>query len=127
MTTMEASLHQVALKADDVSRATRFWTTHLGARPIARFGDLSFLWVGETRLLLEPGAPSGLIYLRVDSVRSSIERMRADGVVVETEPHVIFTDDDGLFGEAGVDEWMAFVRDSEGNLVGLASREPLES
>ena len=27
-------------------------------------------------------------------------------------------------GPAGTDEWMAFVRDSEGNLVGLVSHSP---
>ncbi|MGJ6979121.1 VOC family protein [Aestuariimicrobium soli] len=123
---MTALLHQVALRAVDPARATDFWTTRLGARPIAAFGDLSFLWLGETRLLLEPGAPAALVYLRVDSVRDEVERLRADGVAIETEPHVIFTDAEGTFGDAGVDEWMAFLRDSEGNLVGLASREPAE-
>ncbi len=43
-------------------------------------------------------------------------------VEVNTEPHQIFVDEEGIFGEAGVAEWMAFIRDSEGNLVGLASR-----
>jgi len=43
-------------------------------------------------------------------------------VQVEGEPHVINTDTHGIFGVAGFQEWMAFVRDSEGNLVGLASR-----
>ncbi|CAI9409024.1 VOC family protein [Aestuariimicrobium sp. T2.26MG-19.2B] len=120
-------LHQVALRADDLVRATEFWSSTLGATPIARFDPpgLSFLWLGGTRLLLDRGAPSGLVYLRVESVRREVERLRTEGVVIETEPHVIFTDTDGTFGEAGVDEWMAFVRDSEGNLVGLASREPI--
>jgi methylmalonyl-CoA/ethylmalonyl-CoA epimerase len=27
-----------------------------------------------------------------------------------------------VFGPAGWQEWMAFIKDSEGNLVGLASR-----
>jgi len=43
-------------------------------------------------------------------------------VPIDTEPHLIHTDSDGIFGDAGWDERMAFVRDSEGNLVGLASR-----
>ena len=50
------------------------------------------------------------------------EKLKADAVPVETEPHLIFTDSEGLFGEAGLEEWMAFIRDSEGNLIGLASR-----
>ena len=29
-----------------------------------------------------------------------------------------------MFGPAGADEWMAFITDSEGNLVGLASQNP---
>jgi methylmalonyl-CoA/ethylmalonyl-CoA epimerase len=35
---------------------------------------------------------------------------------------LIHTDDDGAFGPAGAEEWMGFFRDSEGNLVGVASR-----
>jgi methylmalonyl-CoA/ethylmalonyl-CoA epimerase len=42
-------------------------------------------------------------------------------VEIETEPHVIFHHDDDLIGPAGTDEWMAFVRDSEGNTLGLVS------
>ncbi|TWH30512.1 hypothetical protein [Isoptericola variabilis] len=38
---------------------------------------------------------------------------------MESEPHVIFTHADDSLGPAGADEWQAFVRDSEGNLVGL--------
>src|SRR4029079_7744113 len=78
--------------------------------------------LGDTRLLLERGAPSALVYLRVDDVRASVEQLRADGVSIADEPHVIFTDENGLFGPAGAQEWMAFITDSEGNLVGLASQ-----
>lgn len=35
---------------------------------------------------------------------------------------MIFDDAEGTFGEPAI-EWMAFVKDPEGNLVGLASRE----
>jgi methylmalonyl-CoA/ethylmalonyl-CoA epimerase len=37
---------------------------------------------------------------------------------------MIFRDDDGTFGDPGIEEWMAFFRDSEGNLVGLVERRP---
>ena len=37
---------------------------------------------------------------------------------------VIFTDTEGTFG-APAAEWMGFFRDSEGNLVGVTSREPI--
>jgi len=52
-------------------------------------------------------------------VPSLAERLRSQGVVVESEPHVIFRHEDDTLGPAGTDEWHAFVRDPEGNLVGL--------
>jgi methylmalonyl-CoA/ethylmalonyl-CoA epimerase len=117
-------LHQVAQHADDLDRAVAFYTDVLGCELIARFDPpgLAFLRLGSARLLLDEAAPSALIYLRVDDVRASADRLRDAGVTVDTEPHLIYTDADGAFGEPGWDEWMAFVRDSEGNLVGLASR-----
>ena len=65
-----------------------------------------------------------MLYLAVDDVPTRIEELRADGVVIEAEPHVIFSHTDDTLGPAGTDEWMAFIRDSEGNLVGLVSHAP---
>lgn len=117
-------LHQVAQHANDLDRAVDFYTTVLGGELIARFEPpgLAFIRMGSVRLLLEQGAPSALIYLRVPDVRESISALREAGVGVDTEPHRIFTDTNGTFGEKGCEEWMAFIRDSEDNLVGLASR-----
>ena len=44
-----------------------------------------------------------------------------------TEPHVIFQHADDTLGPSGTDEWMAFIADSEGNTVGLVSRNASES
>ena len=117
-------LHQVAQHADDLERAVGFYTSVLGCEVIARFDPpgLAFLRLGGTRLLLDGAVPSALIYLRVDNARAVTDKLRASGVVIETEPHLIHTDTDGLFGPPGWQEWMAFIRDTEGNLVGLASR-----
>ena len=117
-------LHQVAQRAKDLDRAVEFYTTVLGGELIARFEPpgLAFVRLGSARLLLEQAAPSALIYLRVPDVRASVSQLREDGVTVDTEPHLIYVDTDGSFGEKGIEEWMAFIRDSEDNLVGLASR-----
>jgi len=119
-------LHQVAQHADDLDRAVAFYTGVLGCELISRFDPpgLAFLRLGSTRLLLDKAAPSALIYLKVDDVRATVARLRAQGVTVDTEPHLIHTDTDGAFGVIGWEEWMAFLRDTEGNLVGLASRHP---
>ena len=58
----------------------------------------------------------------MDDVAATIERLRSRGVVVESEPHVIFRHEDDTLGPAGTEEWMAFVRDSEGNTVGLVAQ-----
>jgi methylmalonyl-CoA/ethylmalonyl-CoA epimerase len=55
----------------------------------------------------------------VQGLAERVEQLRAAGVVIESEPHVIFTHDDSTLGPAGTDEWHAFIHDSEGNLVGL--------
>lgn len=121
------TLAQVAQHADDLDRAAAFYEQLLGAPPLARFDPpgLVFFDLGSgTRLLLEAGAPPAMLYLEVDDVRVRVEQLREQGVAVEAEPHVIFSHDDDTLGPAGTDEWMAFVRDSEGNLLGLVTRSP---
>lgn len=117
---------QVAQHADDLDRASAFYEALLGGPPAARFDEsgLLFFNVGRARLLLEKPAASALVYLQVDDARGTIERMRTLGVEIIDEPHVIFTHTDDTLGPAGNDEWLAFIRDSEGNTVGLISHEP---
>jgi catechol 2,3-dioxygenase-like lactoylglutathione lyase family enzyme len=116
-------LVQVAQRATDLDRAVAFYSDLLGAPPSARFDPpgLVFFDLDGVRLLLDVGAPSALLYLRVDDLDATVTRLRAAGVPVESEPHVIFRHDDDTLGPAGTDEWHAFVRDPEGNLVGLVS------
>lgn len=122
-------LIQVAQHADDLDRAASFYEMLLGAGPLARFDPpgLVFFRMGDTRLLLDRVAPSALLYLGVDDVRTRVESLVAAGVVVETGPHRIFTHEDDTLGPAGREEWQAFIRDSEGNLVGLVSQHPAEA
>src|SRR4051812_13305354 len=120
--TRGTGLAQVAQHAQDLDRAAAFYERLLGSPPLARFDPpgLLFFGLGEgTRLLLETAASPAMLYLAVDDVATRIEELRADGVVIESEPHVIFSHSDDSLGPAGSDEWMAFIRDSEGNLVGL--------
>jgi methylmalonyl-CoA/ethylmalonyl-CoA epimerase len=124
---MEIShLHQVAQRAVDLDRAVSFYRDVVGLTHLVTFNPpgLAFFSLGTTRLLLDTGAPTALHYLGVDDVAATTERLRAAGVNIETEPHVIFVDDTGLFGPAGHAETMAFFRDSEDNLVGLVSHNP---
>jgi len=119
-------LTQVAQRATDLDRAAAFYTDLLGKPPAARFDPpgLLFFDLDGTRLLLEGGTNSATLYLQVASVRERIEELRAAGVRIEAEPHVIFTHADDSLGPSGMAEWQGFIRDSEDNLVGLVSHEP---
>jgi methylmalonyl-CoA/ethylmalonyl-CoA epimerase len=119
-------LTQVAQRATDLDRAAKFYSMLLGTPPTGRFDPpgLLFFDLDGTRLLLEGGTNSATLYLQVASVRERLEELRAAGVTIEAEPHVIFTHADDSLGPAGTAEWQGFIRDSEDNLVGLVSHEP---
>lgn len=110
----------MALHADDLDRAATFYTSLLGSEPTARFDPpgLLFFDLDGTRLLLEGGAPASMLYLHVDDVHATVDRLR-DQVRIVSEPHQIFSHEDDALGPAGTQEWQAFIEDSEGNTVGL--------
>jgi methylmalonyl-CoA/ethylmalonyl-CoA epimerase len=117
-------LVQVAQHVDDLNRAVAFYERLLGQKVAAQFTPpgIAFFRLDGTRLLLDSGvAKGGIIYLAVDDVEYSVNDLREQGVTVETEPHIIFQHTDDTLGPKGRDEWMAFIRDSEGNTVGLVS------
>lgn len=124
--TVPTGLLQVALKAQDLDAAEAFYGDLLGAEAAGRFDPpgLLFFRLGVVRLLLERGAPNGLVYLQVPDLETTVERLRAAGVKIESEPHLIFRHEDDSLGPAGHDERHAFIRDPSGNLVGLVSLVP---
>jgi methylmalonyl-CoA/ethylmalonyl-CoA epimerase len=119
-------LVQIAQHASDLRRAAEFYAALLGVQARAIFDPpgLLFFDLDGVRLLLEPGAPSALIYLAVPDVKASVAELRDRGVEILGEPEVIFCHADDKLGPAGTDEWMAFIRDTEGNTVGLVSQIP---
>ncbi len=119
-------LVQIAQKADDLARASAFYADLLGADATATYDPpgLVFFDLDGVRLLLDRVAPTALHYYAVSDIEATVARLRDAGVTIEGEPHVIFTHEDDSLGPAGTDEWMAFVRDSEGNMVGLVEQRP---
>jgi methylmalonyl-CoA/ethylmalonyl-CoA epimerase len=127
---MPKGLRQVMMPVTDLDRAVAFYGDVVGLRLLARFDPpgLVFFDLGGVRLLLERGSPpsASVLYLAVDDVTAATEHIRESGATVIAEPHLIHRDDDGLFGDRGVEEWMAFFTDSEGNTVGLSERRPTD-
>ncbi len=117
-------LHQIAQRANDLDRAVAFYRDVLGLPLIARHDPpgLAFFDLGNTRLLIERGASPAVLYLEVSDIDATWESLGDAGVERTDPPHMIFSDDTGVFGAAGSAEWMAFFKDSEGNSVGLVER-----
>ncbi len=125
----DSPLVQVAQRAVDLERAVAFYVDLLDVPVAATFDPpgLAFLVLGDTRLLLERGAPSALLYFAVDDLDARVERLRASGVTIVAEPHTIFGHADATLGPAGTEERMAFLTDSEGNTVALVEHRQHEA
>ena len=117
-------IHQIAVFARDLDEAIAFYRDVLGATYITRFDPpgLVFFDFGGTRLLLEKTAPKATVYFRVADISAAHEELKAKNVTFIAEPHMIFRDDNGIFGEAGEEEWMAFFSDPSDNILALVSR-----
>ena len=117
-------LRQVAVHVDDMDRAVAFYRDVIGLALVARFDPpgLAFFDLGNTRLLLEGAAPSVVLYLEVRDIDAAHHALVAAGVDFVADPHRIHRDDAGDFGPVGGEEWMAFFRDSEDNLLALVER-----
>ena len=120
-------LHQVMLPCLDLTLSVAFYRDTLGATILAEFPPgLAFFDLGGTRLLLErtdaPDPGEGALYFEVPDIEAACAALRQGGVALDSEPHHIHTDSSGTFGAGGVQEWMAFFRDPDGNVLALVER-----
>jgi predicted enzyme related to lactoylglutathione lyase len=116
------AIGQISLSIRDVARAERFYGEVLGLPHVFTFGDLAFFDADGTRLYLhrkDPAEwqPGSILYFLVDDIHAAQESLGARGVHFTGAPHVIYTDD-----ATGVEEWMTFFSDGEGNTLALMSR-----
>ena len=113
-------LSQVSVNAHDLERATEFYRDRLGLEHLFSGGTMAFFDLAGVRLMLslaerpEHDHPGSILYLDVADIEASHRALEARGVRFDREPHLIAT-------LATTDLWMAFFRDSEGNLLALSS------
>src|SRR5450631_159437 len=112
---------QIAINAHDVERAAAFYQDALGLKLLFRAGPgLAFFDCGGVRLMLtlpekpEYDHPSSIVYFTVNNIQQAHAELSANGVQFEREPHLVAP-------MPTHDLWMAFLRDSEGNLMALTS------
>lgn len=120
-------LGQVAQPVTDIERAVAFYRDVLGARHQATFNPpgLAFFDVDGVRLMLDAigeargrGAP---LYFRVPDINAACAALEGRGVTIDAAPHLIQRDDAGVFGRPGMETWMAFFKDPDGNILALMS------
>ena len=118
-------IHQVAMLSNDLDETIAFYRDKLGAQFVARFDPpgLAFFNINGTRLFFEKSAAKVTIYFRVDDIDSAHRELLERGVVFVDQPHAIFKDEQGTFGQPGEEEWMVFFHDPSENLLALASRK----
>jgi methylmalonyl-CoA/ethylmalonyl-CoA epimerase len=114
---------QVALHAEDLDRAVAFYRDTLGMRFLFQFSPpgLAFFDCGGVRVMLDTVKEntsdkiiSSMLYYKVDDLNATYETLLSRGVKFDSKPHLIAKMPDHEL-------WMAFFRDSEGNLAGLMS------
>ena len=123
-------MHQVALTTTDINRSSQFYRETLGLKQLAVIDPpgLAFFDVNGVRLsLLQDAAAepsSSVIYFRVSDIDAAVAVLKEKDVSLEQEqPEMVFRDSKGQFGAPGEEEWMAFFRDPDGNLLALACRK----
>lgn len=125
MTTDELQLGplgQVSMYAVDASRTEAWYRDTLGLRHVFTFGDLVFFDCGGVRLYIhavgeEKWRKSSALYFLVPDIGAARRALTARGVKFHAPPHMIYRDDD-----TGVEEWMAFFDDPDGNTLAIMAR-----
>ena len=110
---------QIAITVSNVQAAKAFYTGVLGLRSLFDAGpNLSFVAAGPVRLMLttpqgagEPGKNS-VVYFKTNALPEFFRLAVARGARVEREPQLAAKMPDHEL-------WIGFVRDPDGNVIGL--------
>jgi len=117
-------LGQVSLLARDTARVEAFYRDVLGLPHLFTFGDLSFFDAGGVRIYIhtkpeKEWRSSSVLYFVVGDIQGAFADLQAGGVHFVGAPHLIHR-----HATTGIEEWMAFFEDSEGNTLALMSTVP---
>jgi len=121
-TAIAAAVHldtigQVAITVDDLAAAKDFYQNTLGMKFLFDAGHLAFLQCGSVRLMLttpERPEPRGgtILYYKVDDIQATCAAIKARGITLLEEPHLIARMPDH-------DLWMASLKDPSGNILDI--------
>ena len=112
---------QILVPVTDLERAVDFYERVLGLPLLFRYPGVAFFDAGVRIYLATPTEPGfdgrATFYLRTDDVSGAVEVIEGRGGEVTVRPTVAHRDE-------RYDLWLAFVRDPDGNNVGLMREAP---
>lgn len=119
------SIGQIAIVVSQIDTALAFYRDILGLSFLFSAGpNLAFLSDGQLRIMLTTPQGSGavgansVLYFQVDDIEATHSALLARGATPERTPQLAATLPDHQL-------WLGFVRDPDGNLVGLMEQKPL--
>jgi methylmalonyl-CoA/ethylmalonyl-CoA epimerase len=113
------TIGQIALTVTNLARAVTFYRDTLGLTFLFEAPKMAFFDCGEVRLMLSTSETpestySSIIYYKTDDIETASNSLTGKGVKFESPARMIAKMPDHEL-------WMAFLRDTEGNLVALMS------
>ena len=113
---------QILVPVGDLDRAVAFYADVLGLPMLFRFPGNAFFDAHGVRLYLATPTEAGFdgvatIYFRVDDVTGTLALLESRGAPVHERPEIVF-------GTEDYDLWLAFVKDLDGNNIGLMREAP---
>jgi predicted enzyme related to lactoylglutathione lyase len=116
---MISDIGQIALAVSDVASAKAFYVQVVGLTHLFDAGpNLTFVAAGGLRIMLTLPQGAGtvgknsVLYFRTDAIERDFRSIVARGAAVEREPQLAAKLPDHEL-------WIGFVRDPDGNLLGL--------
>lgn len=119
-----SKIGQIALPVDDVARATAFYRDVLGMKFLFDAPGMAFFDLSGVRLMLAaPEKPefrtmASILYYAVEDIEALCAALEEQKVTFEAKPHAVHKTPE-------MELWMAFLKDSEGNLLALMSEKKL--
>lgn len=117
------TIGQINIPVHDLDLSVEFYRESFGMKFLFQVPGMAFFDCDGIRILLAvpedavSDHPSSIIYFRVEDIHFAADTLRARGVQLTREPHLIAEMPDH-------DLWMSFFVDPDGNTLGLMSEIP---
>ena len=114
-----SAIGQIALTVTNLPRAVEFYRDTLGLKFLFDAANMAFFDCNGVRLMLtiseQPESTySSILYYKTENIQRASAQLRSRGAIFESPARMIAKMPDHEL-------WMAFLRDTEGNLLALMS------